>query len=172
MYLFDIELPLVLCSVGDFLSDISGCLDEGNLEAMVNCTIAEDGPVRSKWQNCLTGQLTEEERGVSANLLQMWTNFAMTGDPGLGAKLWSNEDPWYSRITDVVEIASDYRDEYHIAADQATTTSTSTTMTTTTTTKLTTSVSPTSETTESSLAMTSSLSIILVSIVSLFTIKA
>ena len=58
-----------------------------------------------------------------------WTNFAITGDPGLGAKPWSYDEPWYSRITDVVEIASNYRNEYHVAFDQATkTTSSDTTM--------------------------------------------
>ena len=132
MYIFDVELPIILCDAGQLSMDINECLDISgglNLDEMIQCAADPNGPVRSKWQNCLTGRLTEEELAVSANILQMWTNFAINGNPGLGARTWSIEEPWYSRITDVVEIASNYRNEYHIASDEASTTTTSTTTT-------------------------------------------
>jgi hypothetical protein len=52
---------------------------------------------RKKWHGCLTGQLTEEELGVSALLSQIWTNFAINGEPGHGALPWSRDRPYYLR---------------------------------------------------------------------------
>ena len=74
---------------------------------------------------------------VSSYLTQMWTNFAVNGDPGLGAVPWNSTHQKYTKvfiniitnkkpscqlfvqITNELQIASDYRLEYHIAADQA-----------------------------------------------------
>jgi len=114
MYLFDMELPLVLCDVAQITAAINECLDEDGMTLDIPCI---QGPFHDKWLWCVTGELTDEEMAVSEILATMWTNFARTGDPGYGAKQWSRDEPWYSRITTQVEQKLDYRKTYHIAAD-------------------------------------------------------
>merc|ERR1712029_402467 len=87
------------------------------LEDAMDCLIS--GEIHSKWEHCLMGSLTEEEMKVSSYLTQMWTNFAVNGKPGLGAVPWNSTHQKYMKITDELQIFSDYRQEYHIAADQA-----------------------------------------------------
>ncbi len=67
---------------------------------------------RKKWHGCLTGQLTEEELGVSALLSQIWTNFAITGEPGHGALPWSRDRPYYLRCVAFVSYKIVYVDQF------------------------------------------------------------
>jgi hypothetical protein len=45
----------------------------------------------------MTGRLTDEELAVSALLAQIWTNFAINGEPGHGALPWTRDHPYYLR---------------------------------------------------------------------------
>ena len=68
IYMFDMELPLLLCDIGAVLgdvlaclpstADIAGCLTnfEDCVNSAVNCTTNIDGPVRSEWHDCFTGE--------------------------------------------------------------------------------------------------------------------
>ena len=68
IYMFDMELPLLLCDIGAVLGDVLQCLPstediagcvinfEDCVNSAVNCTTNIDGPVRSKWHDCFTGQ--------------------------------------------------------------------------------------------------------------------
>ena len=44
------------------------------------------------------GELTPEELQVSANLAQMWTNFATTGNPEFNAVPWKSTEPKYLKV--------------------------------------------------------------------------
>jgi len=122
IYLFNLELPLALCDISLVNAGIAGCLNADGVTLNMECI---EGPFRDRWHWCITGELTEEETHVSGILADMWTNFAASGDPGHGARLWSREEPYYSRITTTVDQALDYHRNYHYAAkggDDATTT--------------------------------------------------
>jgi len=142
IYMFDMELPLLLCDIAALLSDVTQCFPSVNeclidlascIESGVTCIINPDGPVRTKWHDCFTGQLTEEELLVSSYISQMWVDFASTGDPGMGAAPWDTLNPVYTKITNEVQQHVDYRKEYHFASDQASPSTTSTTSTSTST---------------------------------------
>ena len=107
IYMFDMELPLLLCDIAALLSDVTQCFPSVNeclinltscIESGVTCIINPDGPVRTKWHDCFTGQLTEEELLVSSYISQMWVNFASTGDPGMGAAPWDTLNPVYTKV--------------------------------------------------------------------------
>merc|ERR1719209_2043650 len=122
MYLFNVHLPLVLCDTSDLSVDLSACTEATDPPDMICsqqlCRDCVLGQFREKWHNCITGELNDEELGVSALLASMWTSFAASGDPGQGAKPWSREQPWYSRITTTVDQRWDYRLTYHHARDE------------------------------------------------------
>merc|ERR1712098_750297 len=103
----------------DFTQDLTVCLAGNNIlpDDLTSCIM--ERPNYAKWHNCLLGELTPEEMSVSANLAQMWTNFATDGKPGLGAVPWKSKEPKYLKITDKLEVVADYRKEYHIASNQA-----------------------------------------------------
>jgi len=127
LYLFDAELPLVFCDVAQVSADASACMQDtgdplGDLTNAIACLTYPDGDFRKKWSDCLTGRLTAEELTVSATLAQMWTNFAISGDPGFGLQPWSKEEPWYVSISDTVSIEQDYETTYNIAKEEARTT--------------------------------------------------
>jgi len=127
LYLFDAELPLAFCDIGLVSADASACMEDtgnalGDLNNAISCLTDVDGPFRSKWSDCMTGRLNAEELAVSATLAQMWTNFAINGQPGFGLEPWSQEDPWYVSISDTVSIERDYAMSYNIAKEDARTT--------------------------------------------------
>ena len=117
IYLFDIELPLVFCDLSAIAMDATVCLEDP-LSALL-CLTSPIGQFRLKWQDCLTGELNAEEEGVSAIINQLWTNFATTGEPGLGLPAWSQEQPAYIKIEADFEIREDYTKEYHVALDES-----------------------------------------------------
>jgi len=131
LYLFNAEFPLVFCDVGAVSADAAHCtVDTGNpledLNNAISCLTSVDGYFRSKWQDCLTGRLTPEEEKVSANVVQMWTNFAVEGSPGFGLEAWSKEQPVFASIADsVLIIDEDYETTYNIAKSEGRTTTTS-----------------------------------------------
>jgi len=127
LYLFDAELPLAFCDVSLLSADASACLEDtgnalGDLNNAISCLTSESGTFRSKWSDCLTGRLNAEELTVSANIAQMWTNFAINGEPGFGLEPWSKENPWFVSIKDTMSIESDYAMTYNIAKEEARTT--------------------------------------------------
>eukprot|EP00090_Calanus_glacialis_P005797 TRINITY_DN14495_c0_g1_i1.p1 TRINITY_DN14495_c0_g1~~TRINITY_DN14495_c0_g1_i1.p1 ORF type:complete len:687 (+),score=181.02 TRINITY_DN14495_c0_g1_i1:28-2088(+) len=124
LYLFDAELPLAFCDVGLLSADASACMEDtgnalGDLNNAIACLTSVDGTFRSKWSDCLTGRLNAEELSVSASLAQMWTNFAINGEPGFGLEPWSPEDPWFVSISNTVSIERDYAMYYNIAKEEA-----------------------------------------------------
>jgi len=127
LYLFDAELPLAFCDVGLLSADAGACMEDtgdalGDLNNAIACLTRIDGAFRSKWQGCLTGRLNAEELTVSANLAQLWTNFAINGEPGFGLEPWSQENPWYISISDTLSIEEDYPLTYNVAMEDARTT--------------------------------------------------
>ena len=107
LYMFDMELPVVLCDILPLMEDVKQRLPAIE-ECLVNpitciengaaCITDPDGPVRTKWHNCFTGQLTEEELLVSSYISQMWVDFASTGNPGMGAAPWDTLNPVYTKV--------------------------------------------------------------------------
>jgi len=127
LYLFDAELPLAFCDSAPLAVDAAACMADtgnvlGDLNNAIACLTNVDGPFRSKWSGCLTGRLTEEELSVSASLAEMWTNFAINGQPGFGLEPWSKEDPWFVSISDTVSIERDYALTYNTGKEEARTT--------------------------------------------------
>merc|ERR1712032_1457433 len=106
----------------DLSADLSACTEATDPPDLICsqqlCRDCVLGQFRDKWHNCITGELNEEELGVSALLASMWTSFAASGNPGQGAKPWTREQPWYSRITTTVDQRWDYRLTYHHARDE------------------------------------------------------
>jgi carboxylesterase type B len=118
LYVFDLEVPLVFCDLSAIAADAADCLDNG-LDALL-CLTSPIGNFRTKWQDCLSGKLTAEEEAVSAAMSQLWTNFAVSGEPGFGLPAWSRERPAYVKIDDAgVSIREDYTREYHVALDES-----------------------------------------------------
>jgi carboxylesterase type B len=115
MYLFNVEIPLVWCDIGQIAQDALECLT--HLDA-VFCLTLPNGAFRSRWHDCLTGELNEEEAAVSASIAQLWTNFAIYGEPGFGLKAWDRTDPTYVKIDSQVSLQTDYTKEYHIALEE------------------------------------------------------
>ena len=108
LYLFDLELPVVLCNTEAMLEDVMECLPPLEdclltpvqcVQSAVSCVTEAEGPVREKWHDCLTGQLSQEEQLVSSHLTQLWTNFATSGSPGLGSSPWDRDYPVYTQVT-------------------------------------------------------------------------
>jgi len=127
LYLFDAELPLAFCDIALVSAAATSCLENtgntiGDLNNAITCLTNINGAFRSVWQDCLTGRLTEEEMAVSGTLAQMWTNFAVTGDPGYGATPWSKDEPWYVSIGETVSLEQNYELTYNIAMEEARTT--------------------------------------------------
>ena len=58
IYIFDIELPLLLCDVSEVVTDFTSCLpSEASPEALedaMDCLIS--GEIHSKWEHCLMGK--------------------------------------------------------------------------------------------------------------------
>jgi len=115
MFLFDVEIPLVWCDIGQIAQDALECLS--HLDA-VFCLTLPNGAFRSRWHDCLTGELNEEETAVSASIAQLWTNFAIHAEPGFGLKAWDRTDPSYVKIDSTVSLKTDYTKEYHIALEE------------------------------------------------------
>ena len=58
MYIFDMELPLVLCDLGELLADYAACLTSCDPADLLNCNVTGclvSGPADQKWENCMTG---------------------------------------------------------------------------------------------------------------------
>ena len=115
MYLFDVEIPLVWCNILDIALDAIECLS--HIDA-VFCLTLPDGAFRSKWHDCLTGELNVEESSVAASIVQLWTNFAISGEPGMGLNAWDKRDPSYVKIDNIIQLKKDYTREYHIALEE------------------------------------------------------
>ena len=119
LYVFDLEVPLIFCDLSAIAADAADCLD-GGLDALL-CLTSPIGQFRTKWQDCLTGELNDEETAVSAYMSQLWTNFATSGEPGFGLPAWSRERPAYVKVEETVSIREDYTREYHVALEEAAT---------------------------------------------------
>jgi len=114
IYLFNLELPLALCDISLITAGLNECLNFDGITFDMNCI---EGEFRDRWHWCITGELTEEENLVSGILASMWTQFAVSGNPGHGAQQWTREDKWYSKITTSVQQAKDYHLSYHFASE-------------------------------------------------------
>ena len=58
MYIFDMELPLVLCDLGELLTDYAACLTSCDPADLLHCDVTGclvSGPADQKWENCMTG---------------------------------------------------------------------------------------------------------------------
>ena len=63
MYIFDMELPLVLCDLGELLTDYAACLTSCDPADLLNCNVTGclvSGPADQKWENCMTGEGVRE----------------------------------------------------------------------------------------------------------------
>ena len=117
LYLFDLEVPLIFCDLSAIAADAARCI-EGGLDDIL-CLTSPIGQFRTTWQDCLTGELNDEETAVSAYVNQLWVNFAVSGEPGLlGLPAWSWARPAYIKIEAEVSLREDYTKEYHIAQDE------------------------------------------------------
>ena len=104
MYLFNFNLPLVLCNTNDFFGNTfskkrNGRLKEENIflffsaAAMLSafqdcspldvlaggCITDPDSAFKAEWGDCLFGTLNHEEQIWSDRIVKAWTNFATFG---------------------------------------------------------------------------------------------
>jgi hypothetical protein len=115
MYLFDVEIPLVWCNILDIALDALECLS--HLDA-VFCLTLPGGAFRSKWHARLAGERNVEESSVAASIVQLWTNFAISGEPGFGLNAWDKMDPSYVKIDNILQLKKDYTRDYLIALEE------------------------------------------------------
>ena len=52
-------------------------------------------------------------------MAQLWTNFAVRGEPGFDLQPWSRYSPSYISIDRSTTIKEDYTDTYHVALDDS-----------------------------------------------------
>lgn len=110
MYLFNVNLPLLLCNSADVFGaiaeELEGC-DIANIDKCIDEITKPDGPFKTEWGQCFTGSLTAEEEVWSDRIVKMWTNFAKTGNPTPDdvpmdipkIPAWSWDDPSYIALT-------------------------------------------------------------------------
>jgi hypothetical protein len=117
LYVFDLEIPLIFCDLAAIAADAGDCLADP-LNALL-CLTSPVGAFRTKWHDCLTGELNAEETGASAILTQLWVNFATRGAPGFGLNAWTKDRPAYIKIETGYTLREDYTKEYHIALEES-----------------------------------------------------
>ena len=83
LYLFNLNLPIVLCDLQTFLVGLSTAwlqcvLEVGILEA-TNCVTDPQGKFKQDYGECIFGSLTEAEAKTSDAMVRAWTNFAIYG---------------------------------------------------------------------------------------------
>ncbi|TRY73092.1 hypothetical protein TCAL_02196 [Tigriopus californicus] len=125
MYLFNVNLPLLLCNTADVFGAIAEKLQSCGIENIFECIsdlIDPLGPFKAEWGQCFTGKLTQEEEVWSDRIVKMWTNFAKTGNPTPDDVVmdipkipaWSWDNPSYIALTkDKGVIKQDYTLTYN-----------------------------------------------------------
>ena len=83
IYIFNLNLPIVLCDLQTFLVGLSRawlqCVLEVGLGEATNCVNDPQGKFKAEHGECLFGTLTEAETQVSEAMVKAWTNFAIYG---------------------------------------------------------------------------------------------
>ena len=83
MYIFHLNLPIVLCDLQTFLVNLSAafikCVAEVGLSEAASCVTNPEGEFKTNYGECLFGTLNEEESKTSDAMVKAWTNFAIHG---------------------------------------------------------------------------------------------
>eukprot|EP00095_Tigriopus_kingsejongensis_P005622 maker-scaffold335_size202896-snap-gene-1.19 protein:Tk05622 transcript:maker-scaffold335_size202896-snap-gene-1.19-mRNA-1 annotation:"hypothetical protein DAPPUDRAFT_240263" len=125
MYLFNINLPLLLCNIEEVLNAMAARVEEcdlSNIGACIDDITNPNGPFKAEWGECITGRLTAEEEVWSNRIVRMWTDFARTGNPTPDdsqtdvpkVPAWSWDKPLYVALRENgATIMSDYTETYN-----------------------------------------------------------
>ena len=83
MYIFNLNIPVVLCDLQTFLTSLSTaflkCVSNVGLAEAANCVTDPNGEFKTNHGECIFGTLTEEEALTSDAMVKAWTNFAIYG---------------------------------------------------------------------------------------------
>ena len=83
MYIFHLNLPIVLCDLQTFLVNLSAafikCVADVGLSEAASCVTNPEGEFKTNYGECLFGTLNEEESKTSDAMVKAWTNFAIHG---------------------------------------------------------------------------------------------
>lgn len=83
LYLFNVNLPVVLCDLQTFFAGLSQhyalCVLEVGLSHATECITDPQGAFKQKYGECIFGTLTEAESRTSEAMVKAWTNFAIYG---------------------------------------------------------------------------------------------
>ena len=83
MYIFHLNLPIVLCDLQTFLVNLSAafikCVADVGLSEAASCVTNPEGEFKTNYGECLFGTLNEEEAKTSDAMVKAWTNFAIHG---------------------------------------------------------------------------------------------
>ena len=83
MYIFNLNIPVVLCDLQTFLTSLSTaflkCVSNVGLAEAANCVTDPNGEFKRNHGECIFGTLTEEEALTSDAMVKAWTNFAIHG---------------------------------------------------------------------------------------------
>ena len=131
LFLFNMNLPVVVCDLKSFLVGLSlawtQCIYEVGLANSTKCLTDPQGSFKTNYGECLFGSLTESEMKLSDIMVEAWTNFATYGNPSpnntaTGANLlphwptWSDDQPYFLRFglskTELTTLDAEYTKTY------------------------------------------------------------
>nr|CAD6495185.1 Glutactin-like [Lepeophtheirus salmonis salmonis] len=116
MFMFDYELPLVLCDIQEIINVAVEYVGICTFE--IECVVEK---LRESHSECIDGYLTDEEKKVASTITKAWTNFAYYGNPnGNGLpilKSWTKENPEYIVYNKENRIDIDYKKKYILNRD-------------------------------------------------------
>jgi len=131
LFLFNMNLPVVVCDLKSFLVGLSlawtQCIYEVGLANSTKCLTDPQGSFKTNYGECLFGSLTESEMKLSDIMVEAWTNFATYGNPSpnntrIGASLlphwptWSDDQPYFLRFglskTELTTLDAEYTKTY------------------------------------------------------------
>jgi len=109
LYLFNLNLPIVLCDLQTFLVGLSSawlqCVLEVGIVGATNCVTDPQGKFKQDYGECIFGTLSEAEAKTSDAMVRAWTNFAIYGTPTPSNEEslptldpWSYPDPKFIRF--------------------------------------------------------------------------
>lgn len=83
LYIFNLNLPIVLCDLQTFFVGLSQhyalCLLEVGLAQATQCITEPNSPFKQNYGECIFGTLTDSESKTSDAMVKAWTNFAIYG---------------------------------------------------------------------------------------------
>ena len=126
LYLFNMNLPVVMCDLNSFLVGLSvswtQCILEVGLAESTKCLTNPEGAFKTNYGECLFGRLTDTEKELSDMMIEAWTSFATYGTPTKEGSFlpplptWSDDVPAFLRFglsqSELAKLDGNYRKTY------------------------------------------------------------